>query len=472
MSDPIVVTSVLFRVFTGGTKEFDLIVMGNGETQMEVFPDGKENGHPRVVSNPGKTMTLRDVLEEAGLAPRLSDAWVTRFDFEAYGYEESDPSTPMGWREEETLPSAVGVSSLTVGDVYARGVMLLQHARMGGTVSWPAAGGAASKASAAMQSATATATAGAAVQQREPVVWEDHLKQPNTYYPRRIPVFDMASMSVEYHWDVDRIRFYADLTKANPKIPFHILMTGPPGGGKSTSCRAVLGGNCRSLSFTETTEEWRAMGKVTYGSDAKGNLQERIVLGELLAAFTHIHDSHCPDPCGGAVFIAEEFNMAPPTILTMIHPMLDGTMRFEYEGVEYIQSPDFLFVGTANLDAPGGMIAPALWSRIKGRIEFEPSTEAARRAGVRDELCDFTDNLIEKRNNGAPRLQIPGMRDLLAADVIWGTLGEASAWQQLLSDAHGSSRGDWLKEIGGSRTSTEFVKFLEEHTTEGRANVI
>lgn len=268
--------------------------------------------------------------------------------------------------------------------------------------------------------------------------------KPLTYWPMEATV----PGSPRRMTDVGLIQELQRVTRDNPDCPLYPIVTGVPGGGKSVLFRAACGAGVESSSFTDQHEAYMVLGKSEYGTDPQGKFFERFVMDAFSRAYTHIHDSSCPDPCGKSVFVGEEWNMIPPTLGTLLHPAFDGTGSITYEGKTFIQSPDFFFGATMNEDAVGGFVADAMWSRISVAIEREPSYKAAERLGVRHELVDLARGLLAVRRSTSPDLMVPSIRTLKQADLMWRTFGEAAGWGHLVNQvSHKPAQEEWLRKI-------------------------
>lgn len=283
------------------------------------------------------------------------------------------------------------------------------------------------------------------------------------YYPRWVKKH--GANKKRWRTEIDVLRKRQDDTGRNPLIPRHIAMPGDAGNGKTFACMIAFGPNVRKVSCSEETLASDMAGYKAIESDGVGGIQERLIMGEVLKAYTHKHDDSCKRDeagrCGGEVVILDEGDRPNPQVMTLMHPMMDGSPTFTYLGVEYTRGePTFLVVLTYNPHSEGSYIADPLWSRMGRPLRWEVSLWTAKRLGVRQELLDFTAKMLTMIRNGDSNVQAPSLRLLLRANAEWDDNGEESGWGELLSENRASSRTVWL-EVIKARVGTKMGRELE-----------
>lgn len=283
------------------------------------------------------------------------------------------------------------------------------------------------------------------------------------YYPRWVKKHGVNKK--RWQTEIDVLRKRQDDTGRNPLIPRHIAMPGDAGNGKTFASMIAFGPNIRKVSCSEETLASDMAGYKAIESDGVGGIQERLIMGEVLKAYTHKHDDSCKRDeagrCGGEVVILDEGDRPNPQVMTLMHPMMDGSPTFTYLGVEYTRGEaTFLVVLTYNPHSEGSYIADPLWSRMGRPLRWEVSLWTAKRLGVRQELLDFTAKMLTMIRNGDSNVQAPSLRLLLRANAEWNDNGEESGWGELLSENRGSSRTVWL-EVIKARVGTKMGRELE-----------
>jgi MoxR-like ATPase len=140
----------------------------------------------------------------------------------------------------------------------------------------------------------------------------------------------------------------------------HAMLVGGAASGKTLMARffaQISGQPLYEQQFTDKTSNRRLIGKYT----PKGWID-----GPFLRACRP-----APNPPG--VFIANEYNMAPPPVAERLNSALDDERRMtlvEYEGKEFDLHPDFRFIGTMNESGAGYSQRYQLSRAAKNRLTF------------------------------------------------------------------------------------------------------
>jgi nitric oxide reductase NorQ protein len=251
---------------------------------------------------------------------------------------------------------------------------------------------------------------------KEPRTLGAGIPRPNgdLYYPRLIG--DAK--------DVDVLRQLRDAS-------IYVLLSGPPGGGKSSLAEAAFGTEIHYVMGNENTAVESFQGGWT--SDGPGTW--RWSDGPLTTAMK----------CGEVLFI-DDATLIHPNVMASVYSAIDGRREIILADhvtdgrQEVVTAADgFYVIAAHNPGTPGAILAEALASRFTFQLDVGTDLDLAASLGVPARFVKLARNLATAKDNDSV-FWVPQMRELLAARDICALFGEKIAAQNLAGLAPLESR--------------------------------
>lgn len=223
----------------------------------------------------------------------------------------------------------------------------------------------------------------------------------------------------------------------------HILLSGPPGSGKTAGCEAAFD----SAPMDERLAPSDPLGIYTLiGSDSitTDDFVGSWVQDPKTGFFEWVHGPLTRSIIDNVPFLVDEVALIDPKVLSLLYPLMDGRGRLEITqnpALEPFLIKDGWFVVAAyNPDVPGAYISEALLDRFHHRIEVETDWNLALRIGVPSPLVRAAQAMNMQRAQGSMSWS-PQFRSLLSFKDNLETFGSDFAIKDLISKTPKEDRG-------------------------------